>query len=332
MSSRLFRRSCLLICAVSLLPKFTSAEEPAPKLIDMHAPRQAIHKALLKQIDWNFDETPLADVAKKLHDELKIPVFLDRKALNDLGVSPNTPVTFKISGISAKSALCLLLDDFGLTSIARHEVLLITSPDVADNDLITVTYDVTDLVISDEGEGSDFDSLIDMITKTIKPITWDCVGGSGSISPFESAGIKALVCSQTDDVHEGVAELLADLRALRRPANEPKKANVLPAAVPADKRAPLELSEPEKTSRLIERKIRESLKKPVTLNFVEEPLLDAIGFLEKKPVKNSTSINAALASSKTTERVEWVAPNIACPQRRSIGNLTKPESRSMSRT
>jgi hypothetical protein len=33
---------------------------------------------------------------------------------------------------------------------------------------------------------ADFDSLIDLITKTIKPTTWDGVGGTGSIQPFPS--------------------------------------------------------------------------------------------------------------------------------------------------
>ena len=34
------------------------------------------------------------------------------------------------------------------------------------------------------GAGADFDSLIDLITSTIQPTTWDDVGGPGSIAPF----------------------------------------------------------------------------------------------------------------------------------------------------
>jgi hypothetical protein len=36
------------------------------------------------------------------------------------------------------------------------------------------------------GVQADFDSLIDLITSTIAPTTWDDVGGNGSIAPFES--------------------------------------------------------------------------------------------------------------------------------------------------
>jgi hypothetical protein len=57
----------------------------------------------------------------------------------------------------------------------------------------------------------DFDSLIDLITSTIKPTTWDNVGGPGSIVPAH--GVGALVVSQTQAVHEEIEALLANLRA-----------------------------------------------------------------------------------------------------------------------
>lgn len=61
--------------------------------------------------------------------------------------------------------------------------------------------------------GADFDSLIELITSTIKPTTWDDVGGPGSIAPFETN--LSLVVSQTQDVHEEIADLLEQLRRLQ---------------------------------------------------------------------------------------------------------------------
>ncbi len=52
--------------------------------------------------------------------------------------------------------------------------------------------------------------LIDLITSTIKPTTWDEVGGPGSIMP--AAGM--LVISQTQEVHEEIEGVLANLRAV----------------------------------------------------------------------------------------------------------------------
>lgn len=63
------------------------------------------------------------------------------------------------------------------------------------------------------GSQADFDSLIELITSTIQPTTWDEVGGAGSIAPFDTN--LSLVVSQTQDVHEEIVDLLAQLRRLQ---------------------------------------------------------------------------------------------------------------------
>ncbi len=63
------------------------------------------------------------------------------------------------------------------------------------------------------GAQADFDSLIDLITSTVKPTTWDAVGGPGSIAPFETN--LSIVVSQTQDVHEEINDLLQQLRRLQ---------------------------------------------------------------------------------------------------------------------
>ncbi len=60
------------------------------------------------------------------------------------------------------------------------------------------------------GTQADFDSLIELITTTVKPQTWDEVGGPGSISEFQNN--LSLVISQTEDVHEEIVDLLEQLR------------------------------------------------------------------------------------------------------------------------
>ena len=63
------------------------------------------------------------------------------------------------------------------------------------------------------GAQADFDSLIDLITSTIKPTTWDDVGGPGSVAPFPTN--LSIVVSQTQDVHEEIVDLLEQLRRLQ---------------------------------------------------------------------------------------------------------------------
>ncbi len=60
---------------------------------------------------------------------------------------------------------------------------------------------------------ADFDTLIELVTSTIAPTTWDTVGGPGSIEGFPTN--LSLVISQTQDVHEQIADLLDQLRRLQ---------------------------------------------------------------------------------------------------------------------
>lgn len=60
---------------------------------------------------------------------------------------------------------------------------------------------------------ADFDALIELITQTVAPTTWEEVGGTGTIAPFETN--LSLVVSQTQEVHEEIKDLLEQLRKLQ---------------------------------------------------------------------------------------------------------------------
>ena len=60
---------------------------------------------------------------------------------------------------------------------------------------------------------ADFDTLINLITTTIAPQTWETLGGPGSIEGFPTN--LSLVISQTQEVHEQIADLLDQLRRLQ---------------------------------------------------------------------------------------------------------------------
>ena len=143
----------------------------------------------------------------------KIHVSIDHKALEDAGIGTDTQITRTLKDVKLRSALKLMLHDLGLTYLVADDVLLITTSDEANNRLVTVVYPVGDLV-SREGypneELDDYGTLIDMITSTVQPTTWDEVGGPGSIKEFPHR--KALVLSQTWDVHEEISDLLTTLR------------------------------------------------------------------------------------------------------------------------
>jgi general secretion pathway protein D len=63
------------------------------------------------------------------------------------------------------------------------------------------------------GSQADFQQLISLIQQTVQPTTWDSQGGPGAISPFQTN--LSLVISQTQEVHEEIADLLEQLRRLQ---------------------------------------------------------------------------------------------------------------------
>jgi len=63
------------------------------------------------------------------------------------------------------------------------------------------------------GAQADFQSLIDLIQNTVAPQTWNTVGGQGAIQPFPTN--LSIVVSQTQEVHDEIADLLQQLRRLQ---------------------------------------------------------------------------------------------------------------------
>ena len=187
---------------------------------------EKIKKALAAPTQCDFVETPLQDALdyfKRLHG---IEIQIDKKALDDVGIGGDTPITKNIKGIPLRSALRLILKEHSLTSIIQDNALLITTPEEADNRLETKIYPVSDLVLppnSTTESEPDFDSLIDMIKNTVKPTSWDDTGGIGTISEFENH--LGLVISETQEVHEEIEDFLA---ALRNFAREQAKAGLPP--------------------------------------------------------------------------------------------------------
>ena len=62
------------------------------------------------------------------------------------------------------------------------------------------------------------EALIELITSTVAPPTWDGVGGSGNIKEYQIEGLDALVITQTEQVHDQVERLLSDIRRTKKRA------------------------------------------------------------------------------------------------------------------
>jgi len=100
----------------------------------------------LKSTGLEFTEEPLGDVVNFLQDEYNIPIQIDGPALEGIGNTQDEPISIQVKNVSLRSALRLLLKTKGLTYFVRDEVLIVTTPEVSDKNLVTCVYDVRDLV------------------------------------------------------------------------------------------------------------------------------------------------------------------------------------------
>jgi len=199
--------------------------ESAVKRPQLYGGEATIEQALATPTQMEFHDTPLTDVIEYLKDfhtqKLGHPfeIQLDHKALSDAGIAKDAPVTMILKGITLRSGLNLLLRPLQLTWTIQDEVLLITTPEEAENQLTTKVLDVADLVECRDSKGKlwdDYHSLIELIKSTVKPTTWDDVGGAGSICPGDMGSVKALVIRQTYQVHGEIADVLAKIRAIAK--------------------------------------------------------------------------------------------------------------------
>jgi tetratricopeptide (TPR) repeat protein len=95
----------------------------------------------------DFTDTPLEEVVNLLQEEYGIPIQIDDAALEATGLDPTEPVTVQLHNVSLRSALRLMLKKLQLTYIIQDEVLMITTPEEAESQLVVKVYPVADLVL-----------------------------------------------------------------------------------------------------------------------------------------------------------------------------------------
>lgn len=113
-----------------------------------------IEQTLAKPVTFDFADSTLSDVMDFLRDFTGQNIVLDRPALEEEGVSADTTVSLKLTGVSLRSALRLVLDQVNLTYVIRDDVLLVTSKTRVTGMLRTRVYPVADLVVPIPNYGS----------------------------------------------------------------------------------------------------------------------------------------------------------------------------------
>ncbi len=107
-----------------------------------------IEKSLRTPVSLKFQDAPLSEVMDHLKTLAGVNIHLDPRGLAAEGVTTDMPVNIDLSEpISLRSALNLILEPLHLSYIVKNEVLNVTSEQLRDGEVYTVTYNVGDLVM-----------------------------------------------------------------------------------------------------------------------------------------------------------------------------------------
>ena len=237
---------------VPLLAQQPDGEEKAKpakvtkRSADEAAEEESIEAKLARKMDFAFEGVPLSEVLSKLSEQAGVGFYIQAKALEDAGIDPSTPVAFKLRGVPLGQGLELMLWEFELVAVEQDELVMITTNESAESQLVIRVYDCRDLLTMPavkftdaapaplpggpfpdgygEGTGgygggasgvakppestSRPDQLLGIITNAVDTGTWDEIGGPGTIGHYNGL----IVITQTASTHKKVEKLLDMMR------------------------------------------------------------------------------------------------------------------------
>ncbi|MCG8649178.1 MAG: hypothetical protein MI861_05060 [Pirellulales bacterium] len=174
----------------------------------------AFAQRLKKNLDAAYSatsiEVPLENVIRSIAREIDVPIMIDRRALEEIGLSADQPITLELEDVPLRSFLNLMLGELGLTYIAKDHVLSITTIESAERNLHNRIYWL-------EGTGvpvGDFQGIMDTIQTSIAPDTWEALGGPSTIAvtTVGNGNRPGLVISTTYTIHHEIESLLKTMR------------------------------------------------------------------------------------------------------------------------
>ena len=224
----------------------------AAVMADDRGGNDRIRSELDSPTQMDFIAVPLEAGIEFLQDLHGIPIQIDKRGLDDAGVSIDTPVTATLAGVSLRSGLDLLLGNLELAWIVRDEVLLVTSAEVARKTVSRSVYRVADLIGKDPTRAAaDQQALLCVLRAAL--------GDDATVQFFG----RSMILAGNRWQQRTTAQLLHAIRIDR------------------DKQRPqgtwqgVSLAETQ-----ADRKIRAELDKPSNIDFIEVPLAAGVDFLK----------------------------------------------------
>ncbi len=209
----------------------------------LRSSRTPVAPHLENLVSINFENVPLKVAMKQLAELTGRNIVLEKPGLEEEGLTERVPITLSLDDVKLSSALKLMLDPLNLGyRVEESGVIVVTSQQRLKGQPIVVTYSVADLALPMPKRGwmklmpggdlaketrhpdgktyepaketqQHFRELVELITSTCQPNSWEAVAGNGSIKT--NAATLSLVVRQTQDVHDEIRDLLEQLRRLQ---------------------------------------------------------------------------------------------------------------------
>jgi hypothetical protein len=162
------------------------------------------------KMDVSFEGVSLMEALEFLGEYHKVNLWVDAAAIQEAGIEPDATVYLKMSGISLRSVLKLLLELRHLIAFTEDDVIKITSKMRAREQLRTRVYSIADLATSAEER----DSLMEVVMMVVQAAWRDAFGESPGFA-VGVLGDQAVVVRTNCVTHEEIVELFEQLRAVK---------------------------------------------------------------------------------------------------------------------
>ncbi|QDV41921.1 hypothetical protein Enr13x_17640 [Stieleria neptunia] len=176
--------------------------KPQPPQARMHnEAEQRINAVLNDETSITFIQTPLQEAMQTLSAQHNIPIVIDLRALEEIGLDDEVGVTIDLKNVTLRAALRLTLRDLELTYLIKDEVMQITTVEAAEDNLILAMYVLPDNLAAKA------DQVIKVMTATVVPDIWESLGGPSTAMAID----HVLVISTTSDVQHRAEKFLTML-------------------------------------------------------------------------------------------------------------------------
>jgi type II secretory pathway component GspD/PulD (secretin) len=168
---------------------------------DIAAAEQRIRHELKQLTSIKAIELPLSDVVQEISVQHNLPIVIDNRSLEEIGLSAEVPVNLYLEGVSLRSALRLLLRSHNLTYVVKDEVLQITSTECAERNLVVRVFRIPDSITANP------DEFVKLMKASVESNIWDSLGG-----PCTAYAVgDLLIVSATENGLETVEDFLTQI-------------------------------------------------------------------------------------------------------------------------